>query len=113
MTLLNKCYDRFSSVIKFRSNERNTGNTMSDLYFDEESDYSEENACDNEAFRSTIVQLFLFEQKKICGNETHEKETKHIHASAADLLHIRKGNLDCSAGEASCGESLSGLLLDY
>ena len=27
-------------------------------------------------------------------NESHEKETKHIHTSAADLLHIRKGNLD-------------------
>ena len=25
--------------------------------------------------------------------ESHEKETKHIHASAADLLHIRVGNL--------------------
>ena len=31
----------------------------------------------------------------MCGNESHEKEeTKHIHASAADLLHIRVGNLD-------------------
>ena len=27
-------------------------------------------------------------------NESYEKETKHIHASAADLLHIRIGNLD-------------------
>ena len=27
------------------------------------------------------------------GNESYEKETKHIHASA-DLLHIRIGNLD-------------------
>ena len=32
--------------------------------------------------------------KKLCGNESHEKETKHIHASTADLLHIRIGNLD-------------------
>ena len=32
--------------------------------------------------------------KKLCGNESHEKETKHIHASTADLLHIRTGNLD-------------------
>ena len=34
------------------------------------------------------------EQKKTCGNESYEKETKHIHAIAADLLHIRIGNLD-------------------
>ena len=27
-------------------------------------------------------------------NKSHEKETKHIHASAADLLHIRIGNLN-------------------
>ena len=32
-------------------------------------------------------------------NGSHEKETKHIHASAADLLHIRTGNLDlCKCG---------------
>ena len=29
----------------------------------------------------------------MCGNESHDKETTNIHASAADLLHIRKGNL--------------------
>ena len=36
-------------------------------------------------------------RKKTCGNERHEKvttETKHIHASTADLLHIRIGKLD-------------------
>ena len=32
--------------------------------------------------------------RKKPGNEGHEKETKHIHASAANLLHIRIGNLD-------------------
>ena len=32
--------------------------------------------------------------KKTCGNESHEKETQHIHVSAADLLHIRIRNLD-------------------
>ena len=30
----------------------------------------------------------------MCDNESHEKEVKPIHASAADLLHIRIGNLD-------------------
>ena len=45
----------FHVFIKFWSNERNTENTLSHLYFNEESDYSEENACDNEIFRSTIL----------------------------------------------------------
>ena len=92
MNLLNKCYDRFSSFIE--------NATMSDLYFDKESDYSEKNTNDNEVFRSTILQPFQLEpeQKKMCGNENHDKETKHIHASAADLLHIRIGNLDCKCG---------------
>ena len=32
-------------------------------------------------------------------NKSHEKETKHIHVSTADLLHIRIGNLDlCKCG---------------
>ena len=46
--------------------------------FKEESDYSEENTIDNEYIRSTIFQAFQFdpEQKKTCGNESHEKETK-------------------------------------
>ena len=30
---------------------------------------------------------------------SHEKETKPIHTSTADLLHIRKGSLDWSARE--------------
>ena len=32
--------------------------------------------------------------KKMCGNESHEKETKHTYASAANLLHIRIGNIN-------------------
>ena len=49
---------------------------MSDLYFNEESDCSEENISDNEDFRSIIFQPFQFEpeQKKACGNETHERK---------------------------------------
>ena len=52
-------------------------------HFNEESDYSEENTCDNKVFCSTILQPFQFEpeQKKTCGNESHERETKLIHAS--------------------------------
>ena len=50
---------------------------MSDLYFNKESDYSEENTSDNEDFHSTILQLFQFEpeQKKMFRNESHKKET--------------------------------------
>ena len=69
--------------------------------FNEGSDYSEENTSGNENFSSTFFQLFQFEieQKKTCANESHEKETKHIYSSAADLLHIRIGNLNwCKCG---------------
>ena len=31
----------------------------------------------------------ILNRKKKCGNESHEKEAKHIYASAADFLHIR------------------------
>ena len=69
---------------------------MSDLYFNEKSDYSQENTCYNEVFRSTIFPSYQCEpqQKKTCGNGSHEKEAKHIYASTADLLHTRIGNLD-------------------
>ena len=48
-------YDRFSGFIRFWSIEKNTENTMPHLYFHEKSDYSEENTCDNEVFRTTIL----------------------------------------------------------
>ena len=116
---------------------------MSDSYFNEESDYSEENICDNKVnlqlniftykcgiilhniftyiyiaylqfnivnmaskkpislYRIKVIIIiilqpfqFASEQKKTCGNESHKKEAKHIHASAADLLHIRIKNID-------------------
>ena len=69
---------------------------MSELYFNEESYFSEEDPCDNKVFRSTILEPFQIkaEQKKTCGNESHEKGTKHIYASAANRLHIRIENLD-------------------
>ena len=74
----NLLYDRFSSFIKFLFSERNNENKMSYLFFNEESDYSKENISGNEDLRSTISQSFQFEpeQKKTCGNESHEKETR-------------------------------------
>ena len=35
--------------------KKNTENMMSNLYLNEESDYSEENTCENEVFRSTVL----------------------------------------------------------
>ena len=65
-------FDPVNEVLKIRS----------PIYINGESGYSEENTSDNEGFRSTIFQPFQFEpeQKKRCGNESHEKETKHIHS---------------------------------
>ena len=57
--------------LNVRSSERDTENMILHLYFNEESDYFEETACDNGLFRSTML----------------HKETKHIHALASDLLH--------------------------
>ena len=49
-----KCMIVFQVAIKFWSSDRNTENTMPHLYFSEDSDYSEENKCENEVFRSMI-----------------------------------------------------------
>ena len=78
------------------------------LYFNEESHYSEKNKCDNKVFRFTILQPFQFEseQKKKCGNEGHQKETKHIHASAADLLNPQGGCIEIDAYRLSSGQFL-------
>ena len=48
-----------------------------------------------------VAQKFCVHNKK-SGNESHEKDVKPIHASAAYLLHIRIGSLAQSAREASC-----------
>ena len=49
---------------------------MLDLYFNEESDYSEENTSENENLRSTILQPFQFEpeQKKRMVMRTMRKK---------------------------------------
>ena len=47
-------YDRFSLNFDPVKEIRNIENTMSHSYFNEESDYSQENTCKNEVFRSTI-----------------------------------------------------------
>ena len=65
--------------------------------FNDGSDYSGENKSDNEP------EL----KKKTCGDESHEKQNKHIYASASDLVHIRKGNLiwcKCGHSKSKAGE---------
>ena len=42
-----------------------------------------------------IISVWAWTEKK-CGNESNEKETKHIYASAANLLHISIGNINWS-----------------
>ena len=62
-----------------KSSGRNTQeNTMSHLYFNEQSDYSDENTCGNEVFRLPFLTISVWAW-------TDE--------SAAALLHIRIGNL--------------------
>ena len=45
----------FQGFIKFWSSGKNTENTMPHIYCNEKSDYSEENRCENEVFRSTVL----------------------------------------------------------
>ena len=44
---------------------RNAENTLSDLYFNEESYYSEEKTTDNEDFCYTIFEPFQFEPERV------------------------------------------------
>ena len=67
---------------------------MSDLHLNEERKMRKMHVTVKSL--STILQSFQFEpeHKKMCGNESHEKEAKPIHASSPDLLHIRIGSLN-------------------
>ena len=49
---------------------------MSDLYFNEESDYSGENASDNDDFRSTILQPF--QKKRLLMRAMRKKLQKQL-----------------------------------
>ena len=62
---------------------------MSDLYFNEESDYSEENASDNEDFHPTILQLFQFESTEIKRVVMRAMRKKLQKQSLADILQNR------------------------
>ena len=57
-------------------------------------------------FVPPFLKPFQFEpeQKKTYPNESQGKETKHVHASAADLLHIRIGNLDSDIAKTKPGK---------
>ena len=74
---------------------------MSHLYFSEESDHSEENTCDNEVFRSTILQPFQFEpeQKIRVVMRAIRKKLNIFMLHDVNLLLIRIRNVDwCKCG---------------
>ena len=62
----------FQAFLNFWSSEKNTENMKSHLYFNEESDYCEENTSGNEVFRSNIF---------------HHRKKLNIHGSAANVLY--------------------------
>ena len=48
---------------------------------------------------ASAADLLHIRKGNLDWNESHEKETKHIHASTADLLHVRMENLNwCKCG---------------
>ena len=62
---------------------------MSDLYFDDENDYSEENASNNEDFHPISLQLFQFETteiKRVVLRAMRKKLQKQL---LADILQFR------------------------
>ena len=59
---------------------------MSDLHFNEESDYSEENTYDNEDFCSTILQPFQVESKQKKRVVMRAMRKKLEKQSFADIL---------------------------
>ena len=65
----------FQVSLNFDPAKKNTENMMPDLYFNGKA--KEGTTSENEDFCLAILQPFQFEpeQKKTCGNESHEKET--------------------------------------
>ena len=75
--------------------------------FNDGSDYSGENTSDKWLFWRKYKWQWAWTEKKTCGDESHEKQNKHIYASASDLEHIRKGNLiwcKCGHSKSKAGE---------
>ena len=84
----------FLTFIKFSSSERNTENTMSDLYFMHKVIFLKKIEMTMKTFVPQFFNCFSLSLNKKRGNESHEKETRHIYTSAADLLCIGIGNLN-------------------
>ena len=73
----------FQVSLKFDPAKKNTENTMSNLYFNEESDYSEENTSDSEDCRFTILQPFQVapkEEKRMVMTAMRKKLQKQLFA---------------------------------
>ena len=100
MNLLNKCYDCSSSVIKYRSGEKNTKIRCQIYILIKKVIILRKIHMTMKSFAPPLFNHFRLSlnRKKTC-NENYEKETKHIYASAADLLHMRIENLNwCKCG---------------
>ena len=54
-SLLLNVWSFFRFSLNFDPVKKISENTISNLYFNKEGDYSEENACDNEVFHFTIL----------------------------------------------------------
>ena len=96
MNLLNKCYDSFSGFIIILIQWKKYWKYDVRFIFEGRKLLFWGKYMWQWSLCSTILQLFQFESKhkQTCGNESHEKEAKLIHASAADLLNIRIGSFD-------------------
>ena len=80
VNLLNNIMIVFQVSLNFDSVKEILKKAMSYLYFNEESDYSEENTSENEDLCSTILQSFqcVSKQKKTCEKKNCKNEGRVI-----------------------------------
>ena len=80
VNLLNNVMIVFQVSLNFDSVKEILKKAMPYLYFNEESDYSEENTSENEDLCSTILQSFQFvsRQKKTCEKKNCKNEGRVI-----------------------------------
>ena len=83
----------FQVFIKFGSSERNAEYTITRLYLNEESNHSEENACKNGVFRSTILHhrkklKILTPQLPICYIQYKNRKSRLVRIPEAAIAGI-------------------------
>ena len=116
MDLLNKCYDLLSSFIIILIHWKKYSKYDVRFIFEWRKLFFWTKYRWQGSIGSTILQPFQFEakQKKMCGNESHEKEAKPIHSSTADLLnpHGRYVKIDAYFPQFLCRMTSDIKLLD-